>query len=95
VGILAEETKVKSNITLDVSLELFLNSANVGFLTGKAIEQLVEKGCNPLLSPSESILNALYYLIGELEENHSHEKEQWLNSPIIQYISSLNDKKPK
>lgn len=91
MGILLEDAKIKANISSDISLDLFLNSVNVGFLTGKAIEHLVEKGCDPQLKEHESILNAIYYLIGELEENHGHELNEWRDSPVIQYISSLSE----
>ena len=90
MGILLEDTKVKSNILADVSVDLFLNSVNASFLTGKAIEHLVEKGCHPQLKEHESILNAIYYLIVELEENHGHELDEWRDSPIFQYISKMS-----
>lgn len=89
MSILTDINKIKANISSDISLEMFLNSINVNFLTGKTIETLVEKGSNPMLEEHESILNAVYLLIAELEENHGHEKDRWLNSPTIKYIAGL------
>lgn len=88
--ILNEINKVKSNLSCDISPDLFINSLNMNFLTGKAVETLVENGTKTNgLEEFESILNAVYFLIAELEENHGHEKQLWLNSPIIQYVQSL------
>ncbi|MBK5645829.1 hypothetical protein [Acinetobacter proteolyticus] len=88
--ILTDLSKIKSNISSDISPELFLNSIDVNFLTGKAIESLIENGVNPQLKSSESILNSIYYLIAELEENHQHERDIWLNSEIFKYVGSIN-----
>lgn len=93
MGILQEETKLKANISTDISLDLFLSSIGSNFLIGKAVEYLVEMGCNPQLDEHESILNAIYYLVGELEENHSHAADQWRKSPVLQYIASMLENK--
>lgn len=90
MGILTDINKIKANIASDISLEMFLNSINVNFLTGKAVEALVEKGSDSKLEEFESILNAMYLLIAELEENHAHEKERWCNSEIMRYVANLN-----
>lgn len=90
VGILTQVSKVKPNICADVSLDQLLNSLNINFLTGKAIEQLAEKGiAGNGLKDHESLLNAIYYLVAELEENHEYCKDEWAKSDIIQHIKDL------
>ena len=74
MGILTDINKIKANIASDISLEMFLNSINVNFLTGKAVEALVEKGSDSNLEEFESILNAMYLLIAELEEIEEYTK---------------------
>lgn len=90
--ILSEENKIKSGVSGEVSVDQMINSLNIGYLQGKAIESLVESGvAGNNLEEHESILNAIYYLIGELEENHSHKKSEWVNSNIIQYIKGFEE----
>lgn len=88
--ILNEINKIKANISTDISLDLIINSLDMNFFSGKVVEALAEKGAvGHGLQEFESILNAIFYLVADLEENHSHESEQWMNSDIIQYIQNL------
>ena len=90
MGILTQESKFKANISSDVSLDQLINSLDINFLTGKAIEALAEKGvAGNGLKEHESILNAIYYLVAELEENHEHCKNEWVNSNIVQHIKDF------
>lgn len=93
MSILNEISKIKANISTDISLELIINSLNLSYFNAKVVETLAEKGAaGHRLTESESILNAIFYLIADLEENHSHEKDQWLHSDIMQYIQNLPGK---
>lgn len=92
MAILTSENKINSGVSSDVSVEQMINSLNIGFLPGKAIEAITEMGvAGNGLKEHESILNAIYYLIGELEENHPHEKAEWAKSNVLLYIQSLTE----
>lgn len=90
MSILTEENEIKSSFSSDISVDQLINSVDLSYLSGKAVETLVKRGGNKKLEDHEVILNTLRYLIADLEENHGHVKEKWKNSEIFAYIQNLD-----
>jgi len=91
MSILDEESEIKSSFSSDISVDQVINSVDVSYLVGKAVENLITKGGgNNELEEHEVILNSIRLLVAELEENQAHAKTDWVNSKIMRYIQNLD-----
>lgn len=91
--ILKSDSKINSPLSSsEVELDSFISRLDVGYLPSKAIETLSEIGvASHGMEEHESILNAIYYLVAELEENHMHAKDKWSKSGVFEYIQNMKN----
>lgn len=90
MSILQETEKHGDSLVTDINTDLFLNNLGLPFFLNKSIEVLIEHGSALKTDSSEigTLLNAVRYLVAELEAKHSHEREQWVNTDIVQYLKN-------
>lgn len=90
MSILNRGAKLGAHLSSDYSVDQFVNGLNIDFLPAKAVEAIAESGCpSNGLQPHESILNALMYLVAELEENHMHTSDEWTRSKVFNHVKAI------
>ena len=87
--ILGNTSKKGDSLVTDVEVDAFLHELNLPHLLSKTIETLATHGSNVgEVKNTDTILNAIRYLIANLELNHVNDVDEWKNSDIIQYVKN-------